>query len=93
MSQASPGPIAIKHTDAINSFLKNSFWFLPCTFDSNIAPFVEKGLISTMLDANEMDEMTPMDDIVGSWRIGMASGIMAAKKPVVEAKDEIIPPT
>jgi hypothetical protein len=60
---------------------------------SNNAPFVENGLKSTTIEAIAIAEMTPNAETVGSCKMGATIGRMAARIPVVEAKDDTTPPT
>ena len=91
MSQASPGPKTMKNPETINSCLKNLFSSTPLTFARINAPFVEKGLKSTIAAAIVTAEITPIAETSGFCNIGTISGTMTASIPVVEAKEERIP--
>jgi hypothetical protein len=71
--------------------LKNLFSSTPLTFARINAPFVEKGLKSTIAAAIVIAEITPIVEMAGFVNIGIISGMMTASIPVVEAKAERIP--
>ena len=82
----------MKIPDITSNLRKNERSSLGLQLDKSNAPLVEKGLKSTILEEIAIAATTPVAEIDGSSKIGVTNGIMAAKNPVVDAKDEIMPP-